>query len=108
MTYPVIYAMDSGYLFDMTIAIAKNRWSRDHASESIIVGIQSRSNPERFNFAMPMLRDDSSIAFENSQPDRMATFFDSELDSLINSKYRTNRFKMLIGMSLTATNVIYD
>lgn len=63
MTYPVIYAMGSGYLFDMTIAIAKNRWFRELAPKFIIVGIQSQSNPERFNFTMPMLRDDSSIAF---------------------------------------------
>lgn len=92
----------------MTVAIAKNRWSRYLAPEAIIVGIKSRSNQERFSFAMPMLREDASIAFENSDPAKMSAFLDDELNTTISSDYRTNGFTMLIGMSPTATNVIYD
>lgn len=106
--YPVIYVMDSGFLFDLTVSLLRNRWSRDLAPESIIVGIQSRDNSERFDFAMPMKRDDGSFSFADSQPQLMARFLSQELEGYIRNNFRTNNFKVLIGMSPTATNVIYD
>ena len=106
--YPVVYVHDSSFLFDLTVSLLKNRWSRDLAPESIIVGIQSRDNHERFSFAMPMKREDGSISFENSKPEKMEQFLINELAPFIESKYRTNGYKTLIGMSPTATNVLYD
>ena len=107
-TYPVIYVMDSGFLFDLTVSLLRNRWSRNLAPESIIVGIHSNSNPQRFGFAMPMKRDNGSISFEGSKPELMSTFLSNELTRYLKSNYRTNNFKAIIGMSPTATNVIYD
>lgn len=106
--YPVIYVMDSDFLFDLTLSVAKNRWSRDLAPESIIVGIRARTNQERFDFAMPMKRENATISFEHSQPEKMAKFFKDELASTMDSAYRTNGFRLVIGMSPTATNVIHD
>lgn len=106
--YPVIYVMDSDYLFDMTVAIAKNRWSRDLAPQSIIVGIHARNNHERFDYAMPMLRDDGVVAFENAKPEKMSAFLNHELIRYIDNQYRTNDFKVIIGMSPTSTNVVHD
>lgn len=106
--YPVIYVMDSDFLFDTTVSIARNRWSRDLAPESIVVGIRSRNNQERFNFAMPMKRGDGSVSFENSQPEKMAQFFSEELSPLIEDTFRANDYRVVIGMSPTATNVLHD
>ena len=106
--YPVIYVMDSDYLFDMTVAIAKNRWSRDLAPQSIIVGLAARNNHERFDYAMPMLRDDGGVSFADSKPQIMSAFLTSELIPYIDGNYRTNGYQVLIGMSPTSTNVIYD
>jgi predicted alpha/beta superfamily hydrolase len=107
-SYPIIYVLDSDFLFDLTVAVAKNRWSRELAPEAIVVGIQSSNNHQRFNFAMPMKRADGSVSFSNSNPDKQAAFLQNELASYLNSEYRTNGFNVIVGMSPTATNVIYD
>lgn len=107
--YPVVVVLDSNYLFDLVVATLRNRWQRDMAPQSIIVGIQARDASERFSYAVPLQRMDSdAIVFENAQPEKMDRFIAMELLNYVDTHYRTQAHRTIIGMSPTATNVVFD
>lgn len=107
--YPIVVVLDSNYLFDLTVSILKNRWRRDLAPQSIVVGIQARDANERFGFASPVQRiHGEGVIFEQSKPDKMDDFIQKELLPYIDAEYRTQHHRTIIGMSPTATNVVYD
>lgn len=107
-TYPVIYLLDSDFLFDLTVSIMKTKWSRELAPEAIIIGVRTSSHEDRLSFAMPIVRPDGSIFGKQAKPKAMADFLKHELSSFVDTHYRTNDYKIGIGMSPTATNIIYD
>lgn len=107
-TYPVIYLLDSDFLFDLTVGLLKTKWSRELAPEAIIVGIRTSSPQARLNFAMPIVRPDGSIFAKNAKPEAMATFFSDELAPFLSQHYRINNYRVGIGMSPTATNIVFD
>ena len=107
-SYPVIYLFDSEYLFDYTVANMKARWQRELAPESIIVGVNTTSFSTRINFAMPIKRPNGSIFAGHAKPEKMAQFLSKELSLYVEKHYRTAPYRIGIGLSPTATNIIYD
>ncbi len=107
-SYPVVYLFDSEYLFDITVASMKSRWQRELAPEAIIVGINTTSIHARINFAMPIKRPNGSVFAGHAKPEKMAQFVSSELNTFIEQHYRTAPYRVGIGLSPTATNIIYD
>lgn len=107
-SYPVVYLFDSEYLFDLTVASLKSRWQRELAPESIIVGIDTTSVDARINFAMPIKRPNGSVFAGHAKPVKMAQFVSAELNTFIEQHYRTAPYRIGIGLSPTATNIIYD
>jgi len=105
--YPVIYVLDSDFLFHQAVSISSVRSSRDLMPESIIVGISNPTNQQRFALAMPIKREiDGNLSFKNGKPEIFLDFFAKELFPFIEKKFRTANHRTVVGMSPTAGAVM--
>ena len=106
---PTLYLLDSNEIFDQVVALVKHRWQRGIGPQMIIVGVQARNASERFEHAVPIQQLNSdSVIFEAGKPYIMQRFFKNDLIPFINANYPTNHYKVVAGISPTATNVMHD
>ena len=104
-TYPVAYLFDSQFTpyFSMVCAMMSYYEQTNEGIPMIVVGIHSKN---RWGEFVPICE---GVESENIKgADRLALFLESEVIPLINSKYRTNSFKIGIGHSLGGTFVINE
>ncbi|SDS92535.1 hypothetical protein SAMN05192545_2367 [Maribacter dokdonensis] len=101
-SYPIIVVMDAEYLFEITSAIVKIKASRNEMPESIIVGIPNNTD-KRYDMAFELSNSRGEYFFGkgHSNAKDYLKFFREELFPNLNSKYRINSGKTIIGMSPT-------
>lgn len=101
--YPVIIVFDAEYLFEITNSIVKIKASRNEMPESIVIGIPNRSD-KRYDMAMKLSYPDGRTFFgdaDGKEIKNYLTFIRKELVPHLDSNYRINNHKTIIGMSPT-------
>lgn len=96
--YPVIFVLEAEYLFEATQTIAKYMAARSKMPESIIVGIANGQFDKRHEF---------NYERWNGIPDKTLEFFSQELIPYIQSNYRANAHRTIIGLS-PSTGFLYQ
>jgi len=101
--YPVIIVFDAEYLFEITNSIVKIKASRNEMPESIVIGIPNTNN-KRYDMAMELSFPDGRTFFgdaDGKEIKNYLTFIREELVPHLESSYRINHHKTIIGMSPT-------
>lgn len=100
--YPVIYVMDAEFLFDFTQSIVKIRAARNYMPKSIIVGIVN--NTGKRNDMAIILKNKEGREFFGGYGGQSKTyhqFLKNEIIPFIDTNYRANSHRTIIGMSPT-------
>jgi len=101
--YPVIYVLDSDFLFHQAVSISSTRSSRDLMPESIVIGISNSTNQQRFSLGMPMKKEvKGKVSFANGKPKVFLDFLAKELFPFAEKQFRTANHRTIVGMSPTA------
>lgn len=113
MSYPVIYTLDGWTLSQSVSGMVAHLGNTDSMPKAIVVAIQTnedyRYGPEIYNSQSgwdgePKQRLDG---FSGGQADTYLKFFQEELIPFIDNSYRSNDFRILIGMSPTAAFALH-
>ena len=98
--YPVIFVLDAEFLFDITRSIVEIRAARNYMPESIIVGIPSLGE-RRYDMSLTLFKDNGKAYFPgaNGNPDQYLDFLQQEVIQALESQFRVNHHRTIIGMS---------
>jgi len=111
--YPVIYTLDGWALSQTVSGVVNHLGNTASMPKAIVVAINSENEfefgPELYTSKSgwgedPTVRLDG---FSGGQADTYLSFLQQELIPYIDRQYRTNHFKVLIGMSPTATFALH-
>jgi len=100
--YPVIYVMDAEFLFDVTQSIVKIRAERNYMPRSIIVGIVNNTG-KRNNMALILKNKEGREFFGGygGKSKEHLKFLKDEVIPFLETNYRVNSHRTIIGMSPT-------
>ncbi|TJY35931.1 alpha/beta hydrolase [Pontimicrobium aquaticum] len=100
--YPVIYVLDAEFLFDVTQSIVKIRAERNYMPRSIIVGIVNNTG-KRNDMSLIIKNKDGREFFGGygGKSKEHVKFLKDEVFPFIESNYRANSHRTIIGMSPT-------
>ncbi|RSC93060.1 alpha/beta hydrolase [Tenacibaculum singaporense] len=96
--YPVVFVLEAEYLFEATQTITKYMASRSKMPESIVIGLTNGEYDKRHEFNYERWK---------GTPDKTLEFFKKELIPYIQSNYRVNSHRTIIGLSPT-TGFLYQ
>ena len=107
--YPVLYLLDGEAHFNSVVGMMEQLSANTLAPEMIIIGISNTNrmrdlSPTRVEADLPML-DAEAAKITGGNPNLFA-FMEKELFPYIESKYKTESYRMLIGHSLGGLTVI--
>ncbi len=119
VSFPVIYLLDSEFLFHPITGVVQHLSMSSLMPDSIVIGINNYEQAPQLSSnvvteqrvdVMPKLYDNNSelAGWGNYQADKHLQFLADELIPFIEQKYRTNNFRMLTGLSPTATFTLYS
>lgn len=91
-SYPVIYVLEGDYLFDLTRSVSQFMARRSQMPQSIVVGIQAGDYEHRNQMA---------IKAQKGIPEDYVSFLKNELIPQIDTQYRTNNHRSIVGLSPT-------
>lgn len=106
--YPVMYVLDASKLdFDIADRIFTLS-SAGMAPECIVVGLLNNKNTRERDMTPPFMKtEENNVESPFSNADRFLKFIHSELIPLIDSSYRTSRYKTISGHSRSGIFVLY-
>ncbi|MBN4080768.1 hypothetical protein JYT44_00245 [Caldithrix abyssi] len=99
--YPLIVVLDGEFMFHTVTGVVKHLSSVSRMPEAIVVGIPNNTG-KRLSFSPKLFSDNGRQSRSGGQEEQYIQFFKEELFPFLNKKYRTVKFRMLIGLSPTA------
>lgn len=118
ITYPVIYLLDGEFLFLPVVGAVKHLSASSLMPDTIVVAINNfeqapqRSTDvdteQRVDVLPRLYRGDELAGWGNYQANKHFVFLQQELIPFIEEHYRVNQFKILTGVSPTATFALYS
>ena len=97
-TYPVIFTLEAELLFESAHTITKFMSARSKMPQSIVIGITNGEYKKR-----------NEMGFKKwgAKPDKYLKFIEQELIPYIETNYRTNQHRTIIGLSPT-TGLLFE
>lgn len=97
-TYPVIFVLEAELLFESTHTITKFMSARSKMPESIVIGITNGEYKKR-----------NEMGFKKwgARPDKYLSFLEKELIPYLETNYRVNQHRTIIGLSPT-TGLLFE
>jgi len=110
-TYPVIYLLDGDGHFKYVSQLAEylSDYDRNRVPEMIVVGIVNIDRGKDLNLAHPVIhgKEDSNIVSTTDGGGKFLKFIQQELIPAIDSNYRTQPYRILMGHSLAGQFALY-
>ena len=105
-TYPVLYALDGNLTLELIAGVLRGAHIAGGANEHIIVGITSGNRLH--DFSPTVNQDPRGPLGIGGGGDALLHFLESELMPIINQRYRSNQFNVLLGHSVAGLLVMHS